>query len=60
MSALGNLRVRTRGFSLVEVMVAVVVLCVGLLGVAHMQALALSNTTTARMRSLADWPCWLL
>src|SRR5215470_4142375 len=53
MSALGSSPVRTRGFSLVEIMVAVVVLCVGLLGVAHMQALALSNTTTARMRSLA-------
>lgn len=42
-----------RGFSLVEVMVAVIVICVGLLGIAKMQALALSNTTTARLRSLA-------
>ena len=42
-----------RGFSLVEVMVAVVVICVGLLGIAKLQALSLSNTTTARMRSLA-------
>jgi len=41
------------GFSLVEVMVAIVVICVGLLGVAKLQALALSNTTTARLRSLA-------
>ena len=41
------------GFSLVEVMVAVVVICVGLLGIAKMQALALSNMTTSRLRSLA-------
>jgi type IV pilus assembly protein PilV len=41
------------GFSLVEVMVAIVVICVGLLGVAKLQALALSYTTTARLRSLA-------
>jgi type IV pilus assembly protein PilV len=44
---------RARGFSLVEVMVAVVVICVGLLGIAKMQALALSNTTTSRLRALA-------
>jgi type IV pilus assembly protein PilV len=42
-----------RGFSLVEVMVAVVVICVGLLGIAKMQSLALSSTNMARMRSLA-------
>ena len=44
---------RARGFSLVEVMVAVVVICVGLLGIAKMQALALSNSNTSRLRSLA-------
>jgi type IV pilus assembly protein PilV len=44
---------KARGFSLVEVMVAVVVICVGLLGIAKMQALALSNTSAARLRSLA-------
>ena len=42
-----------RGFSLVEVMVAVIVICVGLLGIAKMQALALSNSNTSRLRSLA-------
>jgi type IV pilus assembly protein PilV len=42
-----------RGFSLVEVMVAIVVICVGLLGIAKLQALSLSNTNTARLRSLA-------
>ena len=42
-----------RGFSLVEVMAAVIVICVGLLGIAKMQAFALSSTTLARQRSLA-------
>jgi type IV pilus assembly protein PilV len=42
-----------RGFSLIEVMVALIVICVGLLGIAKMQALSLSNSTTSRMRSLA-------
>jgi type IV pilus assembly protein PilV len=44
---------RVGGFSLVEVMVAVVVICVGLLGIAKMQALALSNSSTSRLRALA-------
>jgi type IV pilus assembly protein PilV len=34
-------------------MVAVVVICIGLLGIAKMQALAMSNTTTSRQRALA-------
>ena len=44
---------RTQGFSLIEVMVAVVVICIGLLGIAKMQAMALSNTNMSRQRSLA-------
>jgi type IV pilus assembly protein PilV len=44
---------RRAGFSLIEVLVALVVISVGLLGIAKMQALALSNTTSARLRSLA-------
>jgi len=48
-----SLNVRSRGFSLVEVMVAVIVICVGLLGIAKLQALSLSNTTTSRLRALA-------
>jgi type IV pilus assembly protein PilV len=44
---------RLKGFSLVEVMVALIVMSVGLLGIAKMQALALSSTTSARMRSIA-------
>jgi type IV pilus assembly protein PilV len=46
-------RGRARGFSLVEVMVAVIVICVGLLGIAKLQALSMSNTSVARNRSLA-------
>ncbi len=44
---------RAAGFSLVEVMVALIVMSVGLLGIAKMQALALASTTSARTRSLA-------
>jgi type IV pilus assembly protein PilV len=44
---------RSRGFSLIEVMIALVVISVGLLGLAKMQALSLSSTNTARLRSLA-------
>jgi type IV pilus assembly protein PilV len=42
------------GFSLVEVMVAVLVISIGLLGIAKMQALALSSTSNARLRALAS------
>jgi type IV pilus assembly protein PilV len=45
-------RTSQNGFSLIEVMVALIVVSVGLLGVAKMQALALSSTTSARTRSL--------
>lgn len=41
------------GFSLVEVMVALVVCSVGLLGLAKMESLALSSTSTAASRSIA-------
>jgi type IV pilus assembly protein PilV len=43
---------RARGFSLVEVMVALVVCSIGLLGLAKMEALALVNTGVAGSRSL--------
>jgi type IV pilus assembly protein PilV len=43
---------RGRGFSLVEVLVALMVTSVGVLGVVKIQALALSGTGTARARSL--------
>jgi type IV pilus assembly protein PilV len=47
------LRRTARGFTLVEVMVSLIVIAVGLLGIASMQALALSSASNARMRSLA-------
>ena len=40
------------GFSLVEVMVALVVISVGMLGIAKLNALMLSNTSTSRVRAL--------
>src|SRR5271156_2436625 len=45
-------RARAGGFTLLEVMVAVVVTAIGLLGVAKMQALAYASTTSASVRSL--------
>ena len=42
-----------KGFSLVEVMVALAVVAVGLLGIAKMEALSLASTGSASMRSLA-------
>jgi type IV pilus assembly protein PilV len=46
-------RANARGFSLMEVMVALVVSTVGLLGLAKMEAVALSSTSVAGSRSLA-------
>jgi type IV pilus assembly protein PilV len=45
--------VTSRGFSLIEVMVAILIISIGLLGVAKMQALSLSNTGNSRLRALA-------
>jgi type IV pilus assembly protein PilV len=42
-----------RGFSLVEVMVALVVCAIGLLGLAKMESLAVSSTAVASARSIA-------
>jgi type IV pilus assembly protein PilV len=44
---------RADGFGIVEVMAALIVISVGLLGLAKMQALAISSTTVASARSLA-------
>lgn len=43
---------RQRGTTLIEVLIALVVVSVGLLGVAKMQALAISSSRTSAMRSL--------
>ncbi len=40
------------GFSLIEVMVALIIIAVGMLGIAKMQALALSTTESSGVRSL--------
>jgi type IV pilus assembly protein PilV len=48
------MQMKSRGFSLIEVMVALIIISVGLLGIAKMQALALSSTGSARLRSLAS------
>jgi type IV pilus assembly protein PilV len=46
-------RAGTRGFSLVEVLVALIIIGVGMLGIAKIQALAYASTATASLRSLA-------
>jgi type IV pilus assembly protein PilV len=44
---------RSAGFSLIEVMVALIIISIGLLGIAKLQAVALSSTGSAGKRSLA-------
>lgn len=41
-----------RGFSLVEVMIALIIIGVGMLGIAKLEAVVLSNTGTSRVRAL--------
>jgi type IV pilus assembly protein PilV len=44
---------RHRGFSLIEVLVALIIIGVGMLGIAKIQALSYANTGTAAQRSIA-------
>jgi type IV pilus assembly protein PilV len=44
---------RQRGFSLIEVLVALVIIGVGMLGIAKIQALSYASTGTAAQRSIA-------
>jgi type IV pilus assembly protein PilV len=44
--------VREGGFTLIEVLVALIVTCIGLLGIAKIQALVYANTGSASTRSL--------
>jgi len=43
---------RATGFSLVEVMIALIIISVGLLGIAKLEAVVLSSTGTSRLRAL--------
>lgn len=43
---------RSRGVSLLEVLIALVVISIGMLGIAKMQALAIASTRVSSMRSL--------
>jgi len=47
-----NTTMKTRGFSLIEVLVSIIVIAVGLLGLAKMQALSIANTQVSGGRSL--------
>jgi type IV pilus assembly protein PilV len=49
---LRRLERRSAGFSMIEVLVTMLVVSIGLLGIAKMQAAAVSNTQVARVRSL--------
>lgn len=44
--------IRAPGFSLVEVMIALIIISVGMLGIAKLEAVVLSNTGTSRLRAL--------
>jgi type IV pilus assembly protein PilV len=47
------MRLKSAGFTLIEVMVALVITSIGLLGLAKMQALAISSTGVSSSRSIA-------
>lgn len=43
---------RMPGFSLIEVMIAMIIICVGMLGIAKLEAVVLSSTGSSRLRAL--------
>jgi type IV pilus assembly protein PilV len=55
MSARSLVRSIQHGFTMIEVMVALVIMSIGLLGIAKMQALSVSSTSTSRLRSVAAY-----
>lgn len=48
-------RKRSAGFSMIEAMVAIIVLSVGLLGIAGLQVVGLRNSGSANLRGQAAW-----
>jgi type IV pilus assembly protein PilV len=54
LAASSNSTGRQSGFSLLEILVAIVVLSIGLLGLAGLQAVSLSNNQAAYYRSIAS------
>jgi type IV pilus assembly protein PilV len=52
-SRAGRCTAPARGFTLVEVMVALIIISIGMLGIAKMQGLSLSSTAGSRTRALA-------
>ena len=46
---------RQRGFSLIEVLIAILILAIGLLGIAHMQASGMRSTHGAYLRTQATF-----
>lgn len=44
---------RSKGFTLIEVLIALLILAIGLLGVAGVQVLSMQNTSNANLRTLA-------
>ncbi len=53
MSSINSISSPAKGFTLIEVLISLLVVAVGLLGIAGVQALSLNNTTIALNRSLA-------
>lgn len=53
MKAIGNSSGRHQGFTLIEILIAVIVLAIGLLGVAGLQTVSIQQTAASDSRSVA-------